>query len=104
MAENKAKETMPEEEEAFIITLTDDDGNEFEFELLAEYEKDGNKYLAVIEVQDEDDNTDVLEYVILKMTEENGEEFFSTIDDEEELDNIADYFDDLFTKEIDYDN
>ena len=32
-----------------------------------------------------------------------GEEVLVTVDDDEELDNIADYFDDLFSQEIDYD-
>ena len=34
---------------------------------------------------------------------EDGEETFVTIDDDEEFDSVADYFDDLFSEEIDYD-
>ncbi len=88
------------------ITLTDEDGNEYEFELLAECEKNGNTYYAVIEVKDSTDNAneDILEYVVLKRAVENGEEILATIDDDDELDDIADYFDDLFSQEIDYDN
>ena len=86
------------------FTLTDEDGNEIEFELIGQCEKDGNQYFAMIPVE-HDANTpeDVCEYVILKLATEDGEEVLVTVDDDEELDNIADYFDDLFTQELDYD-
>ena len=101
MDEKKVNDT----EEVEVITLTDEDGNEYDFEILAEAEKNGNTYFAVIEVKDEDDKKDgILEYVVLKLTEENGEQVLTTIDDDDELDDIADYFDDLFSQEIDYDN
>jgi uncharacterized protein YrzB (UPF0473 family) len=89
-----------------IITLTDENGVEVEFEIIADYEKDGNKYFAMFPPEDEaDENSDIVEYVILKLVtdEESGEEFFVSIDDDDELDDIADYFDDLFSSEIDYD-
>lgn len=89
-----------------IITLTDENGEEVEFEIIADYEKDGNKYFAMFPPEDEgDEDSDVVEYVILKLVtdEESGEEFFVSIDDDDELDDVADYFDDLFSAEIDYD-
>ena len=89
-----------------IITLTDEDGNDLDFEILASCERNGQTYFAVIEVKDEADieKEEILEYIVLKLTEEDGEEILATIDDDEELDDIADYFDDLFSQEIDYDN
>ena len=42
--------------------------------------------------------------VTVERAVENGEEILATIDDDDELDDIADYFDDLFSQEIDYDN
>ena len=33
----------------------------------------------------------------------NGEEMLVTIDDDDEFDDVADYFDDILTQEIDYD-
>lgn len=87
-----------------FFTLTDEEGNEIEFEMVAQCEKDGNKYFAMIPVEDEGANdADVCEYIILKLVEEDGEEVLVTIDDDDELDDIADYFDDLFSQEIDYD-
>ncbi|MBQ9086718.1 MAG: DUF1292 domain-containing protein [Clostridia bacterium] len=87
------------------FTLTDEDGNEIEFELIAQCERNGQQYLAMIPVEDEEKNdSDVCEYIILKVAEEDGEEVLVTVDDDDELDDVADYFDDLFTQEIDYDN
>ena len=89
-----------------LVTLTDENGVEVEFEIIADYEKDGNRYFAMFPPESDDDDSDIVEYVILKLAvdEETGEEFFISIDDDDELDDIADYFDDLFSQEIDYDN
>ena len=86
------------------FTLTDEDGNEIEFELIGQCEKNGQQYFAMIPVEEAEKETDMIEYVLLKLVEENGEEVFVTVDDEDEQDEIADYFDDLFSQETDYDN
>ena len=83
-------------------TLTDEDGNEIEFELIGQCEFKGNTYFAMIPAGS-DDNGEFCEYNILKLVMEDGEETFVTIDDDEEFDSVADYFDDLFSEEIDYD-
>lgn len=93
-----------EEEMTEIFTLTDEDGNEVEFEVIAEHEKDGQRYFAMIPVEDEDSDSDICEYVILKLAKDGDEEVLVSVDDDDELDDIADYFDDLFSQEIDYDN
>ena len=92
------------ENEVEIYTLQDEEGNEHEFELIATCEKNGTTYYAMIPAAtEEDDNDEICEYVILKAVIENGEENLVTIDDDDEFDDIADYFDDLLTAEIDYD-
>jgi uncharacterized protein YrzB (UPF0473 family) len=58
----------------------------------------------MIPVEDDKEENDVCEYIILKLAVEDGEEILVTVDDDDELDDIADYFDDLFSQEIDYDN
>ena len=83
-------------------TLTDEEGNEIEFELIGQCEYEGTTYYAMIPT-DADDSGDVYEYTILKSVMEDGEEMLVSIDDDEEFDNVADYFDDLFSQEIDYD-
>ena len=84
-------------------TLTDEEGNEIEFELIGQCEYNGANYYAMIPAGDDSDS-EFCEYTILKSVMEDGEEMLVSIDDDEEFDNVADYFDDLFSQEIDYDN
>ena len=93
-----------EEEMVNIFTLTDEDGNDVDFEIIGEYEKDGQRYFAMIPVEDDSADSDVCEYVILKLAKDGDEDVLVSVDDDDELDDIADYFDDLFSQEIDYDN
>jgi len=85
---------MSEEFGGDFISITDEDGNEFELELLDVLEKDGTFYHAFIpaatgsEGEDEED----LEIVLLKLVEDNGEELLTTLDSEEELNQIYDLF------------
>ena len=95
---------MPEEEEEGVVILTDEDGNEIRFEIVAQTEKNGNTYFAMVPIDDQKEDSEVEEYVILKLEEQDGEEFFVTIDDEEEYDDITDYFDDLFSQEVFYED
>ena len=77
-----------------IITLSDDDGNEFTFEVLDAIETDEARYLAMLPLYDDPQKMldDSGELVIVKVEEENGEEFFSEIEDDEEYEMIADAF------------
>ncbi len=80
-------------EEMDVFTLTDEEGNENQFELLASTEVEGVTYLALQPMEDENDDS----YVILKLvTDEDGEEILVTIDDDDEFDKIADLFEDEF--------
>ena len=104
MNENKKDMTENTEAEIAIYTLQDEDGKEYDFELIATYEKNGVKYFALIPVDDgKEGNDEFCEYVILKSVLQDGEESLVSIDDDDEYDDIADYFDDLFSEEIDYD-
>ena len=91
-----------------FYTLTDEDGNAIEFELIGEVEVKGVSYYAMIPADAADKaqgEGEFCEYVILKKgVDENGEETLDSIDDDEEFDDIADIFDDMFSEEIDYDN
>ncbi len=95
------EEPETEEEESNIVTLTDEDGNESEFEIIGSHEMDGAIYLALIPV----DESEGEEYVILRVeTDENGDEILVSIDDDDEFDKIADIFDDELFSEIDHDS
>jgi uncharacterized protein YrzB (UPF0473 family) len=90
-----------EEQEVLVYTLTDEDGNESDFELLAKYEENGKLYYAL--VPSEAGEVEELEYVILEVVEEGDEVNLFTIEDEVEFDHIANVFDEMLNDEIDYD-
>ena len=104
--DNEKLNNLDNVDEDNLITLTDENGEEVEFEIITDYEKDGNRYFAMVPPESDNDDSDIVEYVILKLAvdEETGEEYFVSIDDDDELDDVADYFDDLFSAETDYDN
>ena len=71
---------------ADIITLTDDEGNEYEFEHIDTIELNGKIYLAFTESDAKDDDENISEIIILRLDkDENDEEVLSTVDDEAEL-------------------
>ena len=94
--ENPIKEgaVMTEEYGPDFITVTDEEGNDIELELLDVLEHNGQTYMAffpaVLEEGDED--SDDYGMVILKSITENGEEMLSTLDSEEELTEVYDKF------------
>lgn len=69
-----------------FMTIVDEDGTEFELEILSTLEYNGETYLAVIPATDEE-QTD-LEVSILKSVEEDGEPILCAIEDEEELEAV----------------
>lgn len=88
---------MNEEFGPDIVSVTDDEGNEHLFEELDRIETDdGNRYVALIPVYDDeeeilDSDGDVL---ILKVLEEKGETYLVQIEDEKEFDEIGNIFED----------
>ncbi len=69
-----------------FISITDEDGKEYELEVLAELEHDGSRYLALVPAGSGDD--EAVEVSILKSVEENGEEFLEAIEDDAELEAV----------------
>ena len=77
-----------------IISLSDEEGNEYNFEILDRLETEEGDYVALLPIYDDakemlDDNG---ELVIMKVGEENGEEYYENIDDDDEYDTVADAF------------
>lgn len=70
-----------------FITITDEDGTEYELEVLSTLEYEGNTYLAVIPAAEEQDSLQ-LEVSILKSVEEDGEPLLCTVEDEAELESV----------------
>lgn len=81
-----------------FITITDEDGVEYELEVLSELEYDGKTYLAVIPAGSEEEEE--LEVSILRSDEEDGEPILSAITDEAELEAVYDLMmNDLYAEE-----
>ena len=72
-----------------FLTIVDDEGNEYELEVLSTLEYNGNTYLAVIPAADSADSLE-MEVSILKSAEEDGEAILSVIEDEAELEAVHD--------------
>ncbi len=70
-----------------FISITADDGTEFELEVLSTTEYNGCTYLAVIPAEE---NQDVLrtEVSILKSVEEGGEPVLYAVEDPDELETV----------------
>ena len=85
------------------MTIVDEDGTEFELEVLTTLEYNGFTYLAVVPAVDADEDVD-LEVSILKSVEEDGEPILCAIEDEEELKTVYDLImDELYAEEEDED-
>ena len=82
-----------------FITIVDEDGSEYELEVLSTLEYDGSTYLAVIPAEGSMDELD-LEVSILKSVEEDGEPILCAIEDEAELQAVYDLImDELYEEE-----
>jgi uncharacterized protein YrzB (UPF0473 family) len=90
-------EEFYDEEEFPILVLVDDEGEEHEFELLAELEIDDQSYRVLVPLDiDEDMDEEEVEVVILKVVyDEEGNEFLGDIEDDEEWEKVADAWQEL---------
>ena len=82
---------MSEEYGPDFVTVTDDEGNEFELEHMGTLEYNGTTYMAFVPADIDDDDGDV-GLILLKVIEENGEEILADIDDQQELDAVYEQF------------
>jgi len=81
-----------------FITIVDEDGTEYELEVLSQLEYNGCTYMAVIPAADKSELE--LEVSILKSIEEDGEPILVGIDDDDELQAVYDLImDQLYEEE-----
>lgn len=76
---------MADEYGSDFITIVDEDGTEFELEVLSSVEYNGETYLAVVLAGSEEEN---LEVSILKNVEEDGELILCAVEDEIEAETV----------------
>ena len=94
--------TVPEEGLDNISVLNDENGEEVQFEFLDFIELDGEEYVVLLPVE-EDEETEG-EVVILKVedTESEEEESYVSVDDEETLNKVFSIFKDKFKDEFNF--
>ena len=81
-----------------FITIVDEDGTEYELEVLSTLEYNGETYMAVVPAGSGDEEE--LEVSILKTVEEDGESILTAIEDEAELEAVYDLImDSLYEEE-----
>ena len=89
---------MADEYGSDFITIVDEDGTEYELEVLSTVEYNGESYMAVIPADSEGQLN--LEVSIFKSSEEDGEPMLSIVEDEEELKAVYDLImDSLYDEE-----
>lgn len=92
---------MDQDNGAQIISITDEDGVEYELEVLSTVHYRGAEYLALTPA-DAADEAQELEVSILKSVEEDGEPLLIAVEDDEELEAVYDLImEQLFEEEED---
>lgn len=85
-----------------IIVLNDENGEEVPFEFLDVIEYEGEEYVVLLPVEENEEDSD--EVVILKIedTENEEEESYVSVDDEETLNTVFAIFKDKFKDEFNF--
>ncbi len=93
---------VPEEGLDNIIVLNDENGEEVQFEFLDFIELDGEEYVVLLPVEEDEEAEG--EVVILKVedTESEEEESYVSVDDEETLNKVFSIFKDKFKDEFNF--
>ena len=71
-----------------FMTIVDEDGTEYELEVLTTLEYNGFSYLAVVPADDTEDSGIKYEVSILKSVEEDGEPILCAVEDEVEAETV----------------
>lgn len=88
---------MKEEDREFL-TLTGEDGEETEFEIVDKIVVNGTEYLALVPaVESEEDGL-----YIYKVIVEDGDEYIEPIEDDKEFEEISETFEDRLSEVYDF--
>ena len=95
-----------EVEEVEIVTLTDENGVEEDFEILDFIDYEGKRYVFLLPASDEDvipDEDDEPDEIMILQVVENGEdETYVSIDDEDIMDTLFDIFKERFQDDFNF--
>ena len=87
-----SEEIMNEDFGTDFITIIDDDGQEFELEVLDSLEMNGKNFMAFLpaDMDEEDPNFGMI--ILRSILDENGDTLYESVDDEDELDEVYNEF------------
>ena len=91
---------MSDEYGSDYLTITDDEGNDYELEHIDTIEVDNQIYMAFLPADMNEDDED-FGLVILKVLEDDTEDLLVNINDENELNTVFEHFVELFSSESD---
>jgi len=83
---------MSEEYGSDFITIIDDDGEEFELEVLDTMDYNGESYMAFLPANMDESDPDYGIVILRVVEDENGEELFESIDDDDQLQDVYEHF------------
>ena len=84
-----------------LITIEDEEGNQFELELLDEFDLEDKTYCVFVpaNIDDMDVNDPDYGLIFLQKREENGEEVFDSVDDDDELERAYARYEEIMDEE-----
>lgn len=83
---------MSEDFGSDFITIVDDDGTEFELEVLDTMDYNGETYKAFLPADMDENDPDYGMIILRSVLDEKGEELFESIDDENKLQDVYEHF------------
>ena len=93
-------ENLLPEEEISILSLTDEDGNEIELELIDSIDHQGKEYLVLLPLEEESSETIILEVE----PNDDGTESFLSVSDEDVLNAVFAIFKERFADFFTFEN
>lgn len=99
------REDVPDEfdEEAYIVVMTDEDGNDVEFEFIDLVEYEGESYVILLPADEEDEDSGEVVILRLEKSEENEEtESYVGVDDDDILEAVFNIFKERFKDVFDW--
>ena len=83
---------MSEDFGSDFITIVDDDGQEFELEVLDSMDYNGESYVAFLPANMDESDPDYGIIILRSVLDENGDGLFESIDDDDQLQDVYEHF------------
>ena len=83
---------MSEEFGSDFVTIVDDDGQEFELEVLDTMDYNSQSYTAFLPTDMDENDPDYGIIILRCVLDENGDELYESIDDDDELQDVYEHF------------